>query len=487
MLSGRGCQAAAVAPLALVIGLGVVGSVAVTGAAWSRAGGGVAAGQAEAVTVSDSAGAKRALASAAPGQTLVFADGDYDLGRATLTVAATEGKPLVLRAKNGGKARLVGRTGFVLRRAAFVTVEGFDFATEDTVPVQIQGSHNVRVTQNRFRVRDTGGAQSPVRRWVDISGVGAGDDGPAANSHHNRVDHNLFDGKNTPGNYIGVGGLTAPGQNPQSCRFDRIDHNYLKDIGPRIPNGMEAIRVGVSGFSLSSGNTIVEDNLFERCDGDPEVVSIKTCDAIIRNNTFRANEGGLCLRHGNRNTASGNVFLGEKRKGTDGVRVYGDDHRITGNYFSGLTGPALFVTNGNADYGVDYTKGELPADKRILSSHVRPRRITFAQNVVVDCARPIVLGTPMGDRTKQVPSQDIRFEKNTVFLTGNAAAVQVQTPPERLTWQGNMLRLTDGATLGLPGNVPPDGILLAANLSRPRAPRALTAADVGPDWLLPSR
>ncbi|MEO0875758.1 MAG: chondroitinase-B domain-containing protein, partial [Bacteroidota bacterium] len=51
-------------------------------------------------------------------------------------------------------------------------------------------------------------------------------------------------------------------------------------------------------MSLSSGYTIVEHNLFEDCDGDPEIVSVKSCDNIIRHNTFLASYGTLSLRHG---------------------------------------------------------------------------------------------------------------------------------------------------------------------------------------------
>ena len=53
-------------------------------------------------------------------------------------------------------------------------------------------------------------------------------------------------------------------------------------------------------MSLSSGYTVVEFNLFEDCDGDPEIVSVKSCDNIIRHNTFLKSYGTLSLRHGNK-------------------------------------------------------------------------------------------------------------------------------------------------------------------------------------------
>ncbi|MEL6824276.1 MAG: chondroitinase-B domain-containing protein, partial [Calditrichota bacterium] len=47
-------------------------------------------------------------------------------------------------------------------------------------------------------------------------------------------------------------------------------------------------------------------------------MSVKTCDNIIRYNTFRRSKGTLSLRHGNRNVVDGNFFLGEGKEGTGG-------------------------------------------------------------------------------------------------------------------------------------------------------------------------
>ena len=49
----------------------------------------------------------------------------------------------------------------------------------------------------------------------------------------------------------------------------------FRDAGPRARNEMEAVRIGWSGISQSSGFTVVEHNVFENVDGDPEIVSVK--------------------------------------------------------------------------------------------------------------------------------------------------------------------------------------------------------------------
>ena len=48
-------------------------------------------------------------------------------------------------------------------------------------------------------------------------------------------------------------------------------------------NGAETMRVGTSQQAYSSSNTVIENNLFERCSGEVEVISIKSSDNIIRN------------------------------------------------------------------------------------------------------------------------------------------------------------------------------------------------------------
>jgi poly(beta-D-mannuronate) lyase len=88
----------------------------------------------------------------------------------------------------------------------------------------------------------------------------------------------------------------------------RIDHNHF---GPRPPlgkNGGETIRLGYSHQSMNNSRTVVEENLFEKCDGEIEIISSKSCENIYRGNTFRDSEGCLTLRHGNRCTIDGNYF-----------------------------------------------------------------------------------------------------------------------------------------------------------------------------------
>jgi hypothetical protein len=403
-----------------------------------------------------------------PGDTIVFADGSFDIGDVKIAVTATEHEPVILQAQNVGKAVLSGASQLRLERSSFVTVSGFVFSPTDLTPLAVLGSDHVRITRNVFRVHETepDNLKKGIR-WLTVEGVGS--NGEARNSEYVRIDHNLFDEKHAPSNFLAVNGLGT-----QVAQHVRIDHNHFRKIGPRISNGKEAIRVGLSGLSLSSGYNVVESNLFEECDGDPEIISIKCCDTQVLNNTFVRCQGGVCLRHGNKNVVAGNVFLGENKKGSDGIRAYGDDHRIYDNYMKDLAGVAINITNGGIDYGSGETE-----NRKLLTGHFRPQRIQIQSNVMVACSQPISLGTRMSDN--KGPPRDLTFAKNAITGTpADKPPVRVTTMPEGLKLEGNVCELAEGATLGLDATAEQFKTVASGELKLPE-PRPLTAADVGPD------
>ena len=91
---------------------------------------------------------------------------------------------------------------------------------------------------------------------------------------------------------------------------------------------MEAIRIGWSALSLTNGYTVLEYNLFEECDGDPEIVSVKSCKDTVRYNTFRRCQGTGTLRHGDGSVLHDDFFRGEGKYGTGGDRSYARKHQM---------------------------------------------------------------------------------------------------------------------------------------------------------------
>ncbi|MGB3006969.1 MAG: chondroitinase-B domain-containing protein, partial [Chitinophagaceae bacterium] len=78
--------------------------------------------------------------------------------------------------------------------------------------------------------------------------------------------------------------------------------------------------------------------------------SIKSCGNIIRNNVFKECQGAVVLRHGNNNTVEGNIFLGNGKESTGGVRVINECNWIVNNFFSNCRGEGfrspLAIMNG---------------------------------------------------------------------------------------------------------------------------------------------
>lgn len=90
---------------------------------------------------------------------------------------------------------------------------------------------------------------------------------------------------------------------------------------------------GVSEHSQFNSNTQIVDNFFEYCDGETEIISVKSCGNVVRNNLFKECQGGVVLRHGNYNTVENNIFLGNDKEGTGGVRVINKGQWVINNLF----------------------------------------------------------------------------------------------------------------------------------------------------------
>ena len=112
----------------------------------------------------------------------------------------------------------------------------------------------------------------------------------------------------------------------------KIDHNYF---GPRPTfgnNGGETLRIGTSHSSLKNSNTLVESNYFDRCNGEHEIISNKSCQNTFKYNTFFECTGTLTMRHGNETFVDGNVFIGNGKPSTGGVRVINESQTVINNY-----------------------------------------------------------------------------------------------------------------------------------------------------------
>ena len=281
-----------------------------------------------------------AVEKARPGDTIVLRNGEWRDFEMLFRGAGTEARPITLTAETKGKVLLTGQSNLRLAGRHLV-VSGLVFkhghSPTNTV-IAFRRTKGDYAYHSRVTEVVIDGFNNPERFetdfWVMMYGK------------HNRFDHNHLVGKSNQGVTMAVRLDSAESQE----NHHRIDHNYF---GPRPvlgSNGGETLRIGTSHHSLANSFTVVEANVFDRCNGEVEIVSSKSGGNVFRGNLFLESSGTLTLRHGNDNLVEGNVFLGNRANHTGGIRVINKRQTVRNNYLMGLTGHrfggALVVMNG---------------------------------------------------------------------------------------------------------------------------------------------
>jgi poly(beta-D-mannuronate) lyase len=273
-----------------------------------------------------------------PQDTILLANGVWREANLVFKGQGTSTQPIVLAAETAGKVTLEGASSLRIA-GTFLVVEGLWFRNGGAGGSVLEYRASTDEIANDCRVTNcviddyNGSDRTKESVWIQLYGK------------RNRLDHCYIGGKKN------MGVTLAVNLNDERHRenFHRIDHNIFGHRAPLGSNGGEIIRIGVSTYSLTNSKTIVEDNYFYRCNGEVEIVSVKSCENILRRNVFYESEGNLVLRHGNRNLVEGNFFIGNNKPHTGGVRVINAGHRIVNNYFENLKGDrfrsALVVMN----------------------------------------------------------------------------------------------------------------------------------------------
>jgi len=336
------------------------------------------------------------LDAAMPGDVIVVKDGRYTT-RAPIVVRrpGVAGKPIRITAESVGKVEISGSDGFdVVSPSAHVVIDGFVF-THASGKTQIRpGATHIRFTRNVFECTGDG-------PYLTVAG------------HDAEIDRNELRNKRTLGNMIDV-----RGEGRQVAERVRIHHNYFHDFTSPGPgsNGAETIRFGLSGLSMSKGLGVIEHNLFVRCVGENEMLSIKSGSNIIQDNTLLDSPGAqLTLRHGNENIVRRNYL-----RGTDGIRIFGDRNRVSDNYLEGNTG-AIQIGNGGAEV----------ADGAPLTSHDRPDDIYITSNVLVNNTRNIF----MTARDQGLGATRATIAHN--IIQGGGPAATIEGPFPEPIWRDN--------------------------------------------------
>jgi poly(beta-D-mannuronate) lyase len=333
-----------------------------------------------------------------PGDVVLLPDATWEHQTLTFKGRGTPEKPITLKATNPGKFVLTGRSSLTID-GEWLVVESItlkDAGIPEAEGIALKGTNNrltasvVEGSTHKFAVRLHG-------------------------TRH-RVDHCYFANKTS-------GEPTLQVEVDAAMPNDhRIDHNHFGYRAPLGRNGGETIRVGYSYQSMSVSRTIVERNLFERCDGEIEIISSKSCENIYRGNTFRDCDGMLTLRHGNRNIVDANFFFGGRKPNSGGIRIIGEDHVVTNNYIEGVMKGAFWITSGVPDSA--------------LNQYFVAKRALIAFNTVVDSAGPCFdLSAGLGTAGRTLKPEEITIANN--LVSAQTGAIVAGEEGARWQWLGN--------------------------------------------------
>ena len=464
---------------------------------------GAVTAQERTVPVSTVEGLQQALEAAQPGDVIEVADGTYSLsGNLTVTRSGTEENPIVIRAKHRGRAEITGKGEVLLKGVAYVAMKGFTFthcARYRGWPwgnVTLQDCHHVRFTRNALRLNEDRSMadKKGLQQWVCITG---------RKSHHNCIDHNLFDRKTMRGDFITVTGDDYGGE---CCsQHDRIDRNHFRDYkhgGGQ--NMLETIRAGSNddGANDVSAFLTIEENLFERCSGEVEMISLKCSDNRVLRNTIVDCHGSVCLRLSNRSVVAGNSFIqtdkADPKLRYGGVRFYGSGHKVHNNTFENLNGSGMCAPL-NIMPG-SYEQGRPPPKKGVVCTPAKNCQVVF--NTWVNC-NALYLGYDSSERP--LPPRGCTFANNIIYGGMDTKPLLKFHAADGITCSGNILFPKGKAEVGLstpdpsafrivdPGLIRVGGVWRlrkntgpGANAAKgpyalPICHRPLTPKDVGPD------
>ncbi|MEU0532374.1 polysaccharide lyase 6 family protein [Amycolatopsis tolypomycina] len=368
------------------------------------------------VRVTSLAALQSAMDKANPGDTIVLADGSYSAG-STLSIkrSGSSSAPVTIAAEHSGQATITGSKTFAFASGVSnVVLRGFKFRGSARLSVPAGASNN-RLTRNDFQLTTDG-------NWVTVSG----DD--------TVVDRNVFQNRTSEGVFLQILGPSGA-----MAKRVHVHHNYFFNHQFTGTNGGESIRLGLSDRQSSTANALIENNLFEKADGDSEAISVKSSDNVVRYNTIRDSKGYIVLRHGNRSTVEGNVLFGS------GIRFHGNDHKIVNNYVANSGDRAIVFGSGDeADSG--------PTSKL----HDRPDRVTVAYNTVLGSSSVID-----GDGGDFKPKDCVVADN---IVKGTSGTLVTLPGGSVVKYEGN---ITFGGAAGIPSrNVDPKLVKDAAGLYR---------------------
>jgi poly(beta-D-mannuronate) lyase len=314
-----------------------------------------------------------------PGDKIFIKDGEYINQNIILSFKGTFNQRIILQPKNLGRVILSGDVQLLID-GNYITFANIVFKNGGVSNgIQIKGSHN-RLTGCIILLNNADSV-------INVYGV------------NNRIDHNIFQNFNNPGIWLEVIRKSANND------FVLIDHNVFLNRAEGNSNGYECIRIGTSHNSLSSSKTIVLGNIFEKCNGEIEIISIKSGENLIIKNKIIKSQGTITLRHGNKNIIYNNKFLQENITGTGGIRIIGKHHIIFDNLLKEING------GGGKKSAISLTNG---VKNSPLTGYIQVENVKIVRNVLINNDIDIDIVSQGGGTLPPIKTQ---FIDNLIYKT----------------------------------------------------------------------
>jgi poly(beta-D-mannuronate) lyase len=337
-----------------------------------------------------------AIKSSKPGDVITMAKGDWKNLNLVFESNGTKEKPITINAEEAGKTRLTERSS--IRFAGnYLVIDGLYMTDGYAEGAAIEFRKNDKTLANNCRLTNFA-----IDNYSKPDRFDSNDSWIVMWGKNNRIDHCTIGDKLNGGTTL----IVNLNDERSQQNYHSIDSNHFYIHSNLGSNGGETIRVGVSRYSLTASNTIITHNYFEKCSGEVEIISIKSCYNTVSQNTFFECEGGLVLRHGNHNLVEGNLFIGNNKPHTGGIRVINPNQTVTNNLLLNCVGTrfrsALGVLNG------------VPNSQ--LNRYYQVTDSKIDHNSFINCSN-ITFGAGKDNERTAAP-KNVLFENNFVFTKG---------------------------------------------------------------------
>jgi hypothetical protein len=402
-------------------------------------------------------------AKAAPNTRIVIPSGVYSNVDLSIQGSGQATKPILIEGQPDGSTILTGRVNltvsgsYVLLRNLYVLNPDSNSYGSSAANIYFDNCAYCGLYNSHFY-----GSVAPVMDGSGNDAKGFKNIIIAPTSQSVEIGHNTFEGKQNQDSVVLINRSTSRAQLFEGHRiFSNLFTNRI--LQGNNANDFDVIRIGDSSTSQSPspsiaaaavtgsspqivGNT-VEFNVFENgslptalynsclasdnwssdaCKTEPEIISVKAPQSIIRFNTFRNNTGGLTLRHGFQDIVEGNYITGENipqgvvmpMKESYGMRVIGDHHLIVNNHFENTD------SSSSIKAGISVLPG---VPNSPINGYWQVYDAVIAMNFVSNVqAKPVSFASDYGGSSKTVLPQDVVFSYN--LISGGSQAMFNQAP-----------------------------------------------------------